>query len=685
MKLHPTAKLIIFFVIFASAAICEELSATDKPDNLPSNFPSPFSLEEKASRHSLTPHLAIISDPEGKLQAREILEKIHLGHFQLESKEAVNFGLDLSVQWVAFLIENPHLKPKDIYLENTFALTDQMDLYQIHPRDIQLLSSQGDQVPISTRDVISRQPVFHLSVSPGYNLYLLRLEAENVLQLNLKVWEKELFHQRNSVELSVIGLLLGFHLVIAFYNFFLFISFREWMYLTYVSYVFANAAYQAANLGYLQLINYQLFSWETLDNRVMIFWVDIVIISAFYFSDSLLSLKKHLPYTKYLMKASIGISVTNLVINIFFSTYFAAITCLINSTFAISILITSGLILCYKRYKTAYYYTFAWGFYLIGATGNVFSLLGILPASEWNQWGQLFGGAIEVVLLSLVVASRMSRVQNQLTKYVAEQNQIEKIVKTAQFLRHRQAQPELSPSLQYTFFTQSANKVGGDWIGMVTHHQENKVYICMGDVMGHGLSPAMISMIAAGASRGAIFDSFRQDIPENQRLPNIGFAVNNALYDKCQDLNTFITMSLISLDWQTGELWVLNAGHTPVLRFGSQQKCVASAPGSLIGMFQEPNFNLKQTKLITGDTIFLYTDGLLENSDQNGKHIRMKEISQILESDLCIESKQNDILLLMNQRWQQHPIEDDITFFILQWLDDAPEEHSSEDILRPGA
>lgn len=640
------------------------------------SFPAAIQLVDKADGISIGKNLALVSDSSMNLSPKEIYKLLQQGEFSTQNQAAINYGMPHAAEWAAFFIYNPFPEKRLILLESIFTHTDQVDLYKLSGDEFVLLSSQGDQLPISQRDVISRQPVFALELSPGLHFFLLRQQAENSIQLYLKIWDVELFHQRNALELTAIGLLLGFHLVIAFYNFFLFISFRDRVYLYYVVYVFGNVIYQSCILGFMQYICFHVFGWETIDNRVMISAVDVVIISALLFSSTFLSLRSSLPQAMLWMRICGLISIANLVINIFISTYLGAFICLINSSLAIGILFTSGLVLCMKRYKGAYFFTLAWSFYLTGATGHVFSLMGVFPANELNHWMQLCGGAVEVVLLSLAVGQRMSMIQNRLTKMMTEQKQIEKIVKTAQFLQNISPEDAPSENIEFTYFTQAAENVGGDWLGMITFKQESKVYLCIGDVMGHGLSPALISVIAAGAVRGAVYASPRRPADERERLLAITHAINRALYDKCQEYNCFITFLLLSLDWQTGEVSTINAGHTALLRFGKGKVQKSSYAGSLLGMFQEPQFQPMSFRLEAGECLFLYTDGLIENIGSDGKPIRIREVLRILQEHDEIELAKRTLLDLTESRWGHNPPDDDTTMILLKWQGPSgPKKH----------
>ncbi|HYX31982.1 MAG TPA: SpoIIE family protein phosphatase [Oligoflexus sp.] len=625
-----------------------------------------FILGEKTKGESLTPFLAILYGVPSEWGPDTVQEHFQKGAYYRETGESVNFGLDFSTKWVHFQLTNPFPGDRSILIENNTTIIDHMELFQNQGDRFVSLSVQGDQEPISQRAVLSRQPVFRLTVPPGTHNYLIRMDAKNVVQLGLKIWDEHVFHQKNTTELMTISLLLGFHIVIALYNFFLYVSVRDRMYLIYVAYVLSNVAYQSSSMGIMQYVNHILFGWETLNNWVMIASVDAVIITALIFSHFLLSLNDQLPMMSRAMKACGLISCLNLLINFTISVQTAAVFCLFNSVLAVTLLMCAGLYLCWKRYKPAYFFTLAWSFYLTGASGNIFSLIGLIPAFEISNWIQLYGGSIEIVLLSLAVGGRMSHIQTKLTRVLTEQKQIEEVVRSAQFLRRRELETGLPDFLNYTYYSQAAKNVSGDWVGMVICPEAKRLYIYLGDVMGHGLSPALMSVIAAGATRGAIHNSLDRSLGEPDRVLHIVRSINDALFDRCHEADCFMSLALVSLNWETGEACHVNAGHTPLLKVTHDEVQSFIQPGSLIGMFKDPIFRAQTLTLNPGESIFLYTDGLTENTSPKGRPLRMRAIHKALLAGDTLESSESTLIQLMNRHWTEQPLADDTTFFILR-------------------
>jgi len=68
----------------------------------------------------------------------------------------------------------------------------------------------------------------------------------------------------------------------------------------------------------------------------------------------------------------------------------------------------------------------------------------------------------------------------------------------------------------------------------------------------------------------------------------------------------------------TGEVEIHNAGHCPAIVVGRGGVFCIEPTGLPLGMFLETEFSATPVQLEAGDTLFLYTDGLSEASNESG-------------------------------------------------------------------
>lgn len=76
----------------------------------------------------------------------------------------------------------------------------------------------------------------------------------------------------------------------------------------------------------------------------------------------------------------------------------------------------------------------------------------------------------------------------------------------------------------------------------------------------------------------------------------------------------FATLLYIELDAKTGRLTISNAGHLPpiVKQAGGPVRTLSTAGGSPLGILAGMKFGQETVQLGRGDTIILYTDGIIE-------------------------------------------------------------------------
>lgn len=75
-----------------------------------------------------------------------------------------------------------------------------------------------------------------------------------------------------------------------------------------------------------------------------------------------------------------------------------------------------------------------------------------------------------------------------------------------------------------------------------------------------------------------------------------------------------------------GDVEVCNAGHPPPLVLGPGRQSRLEAKALPIGMFCEGRFSTETVRLAPGDTLFLYTDGLIEAEDATGADFGVERV-----------------------------------------------------------
>jgi sigma-B regulation protein RsbU (phosphoserine phosphatase) len=172
-----------------------------------------------------------------------------------------------------------------------------------------------------------------------------------------------------------------------------------------------------------------------------------------------------------------------------------------------------------------------------------------------------------------------------------------------------------------------AREVGGDLYDYFI--RDEKLFFCIGDVSGKGV-PAAIHMAGTHA--------WFRAVSNHQRNPaRIMQAINETLCER-NESNMFITLFIGVLDLPTGHLCYCNAGHdAPIIidngQFtmdNSQLSIINCNPNLPVGVFDNVKYEMQETTLASGATIFLYTDGLTEAMNMEHKQFGIDRVMSLL-------------------------------------------------------
>ncbi|RDH80183.1 GAF domain-containing protein [Mycolicibacterium moriokaense] len=146
--------------------------------------------------------------------------------------------------------------------------------------------------------------------------------------------------------------------------------------------------------------------------------------------------------------------------------------------------------------------------------------------------------------------------------------------------------------------------LGGDWYDVMALPKQ-RTYLAVGDVVGHGL-PAVEDMAQLRSAGRAMA---LQGLPPARLLAELNTFTAHASHGR------FATMAVAVFDPQSGALSYGVAGHPPpLLRRSSDGRVVrlVDGHGPVLGPIRDASYTQGHVQLEPGDTLVLYTDGLVE-------------------------------------------------------------------------
>ncbi len=185
--------------------------------------------------------------------------------------------------------------------------------------------------------------------------------------------------------------------------------------------------------------------------------------------------------------------------------------------------------------------------------------------------------------------------------------------------------PEI-PGLDLVHRIEFLNEMGGDYYDYIPF-PDGRLGIVCGDVMGKGLAAALIMAMArsllhtaietnksAGAILAEVNDGLTRDL-ESQRLPY------------------FLTMTLAVYDPRDRVITLAGGGHNPVFIVGSGGLREIPSRGAALGVRTGLTFEEDVLRAEPGELFALYTDGLTEARDRDGKLYGMGRLKSALAAN----------------------------------------------------
>jgi serine phosphatase RsbU (regulator of sigma subunit) len=167
---------------------------------------------------------------------------------------------------------------------------------------------------------------------------------------------------------------------------------------------------------------------------------------------------------------------------------------------------------------------------------------------------------------------------------------------------------------QFATHYQSAWQVGGDFYDFIKLANDgHQLGLVIADVTGKGVPAALVMAMA----RTLIRAEARKEVSAAAVMQRVNRSILN---DNWAPL--FLSALYAILDVNSGRLLYSSAGHNPPLCLRCTPGLVVEAllaPGFLLGAFRGMSFTEEETVLEPGDTLVLYTDGVTEARDADGR------------------------------------------------------------------
>ncbi len=206
--------------------------------------------------------------------------------------------------------------------------------------------------------------------------------------------------------------------------------------------------------------------------------------------------------------------------------------------------------------------------------------------------------------------------------------------------------------------TQPVRHVGGDFYDVVRISETQSV-LCIADVSGKGMPAALLMSSLQAALKPLMWDT--------QSPREVCRRLNRILCD-IAPVGKFVSFFYAVLNSKDDRLTYCNAGHNPpILVRSGGAACELNAAGAVLGQFPDWVYEQSDVQLRAGDTLILFTDGLVETCDRDEDPFGEERLTRIA-LDNC-EAGAEELKNLLIQSASEHcggRFQDDASMIVLR-------------------
>ena len=209
---------------------------------------------------------------------------------------------------------------------------------------------------------------------------------------------------------------------------------------------------------------------------------------------------------------------------------------------------------------------------------------------------------------------------------------MEEELRTAYTIQSRLLPAELPSVDGYLFAARNkpCRTVSGDYYDVMVR-PSGRIYFVIADVSGKGITAALVM-----ASLATAFDIFSRTDPTPAELVR---RINETLAPRTAPTK-FATLFAGVLDPATGVVDYANAGHVPPLVVSKDGARPLTITDMVVGLFPAAKYRDQQVRLLRGDSLVLFTDGVTEAENAEEEQLGLAAVTRLLEETQSAQAPQ---------------------------------------------
>ncbi|MCB5185139.1 sensor domain-containing diguanylate cyclase [Methylobacillus gramineus] len=405
----------------------------------------PAALRLDVATHSVSaaPFLQYIEDAQHQLTIATLpalTDQSRRWQPAMNESSSVNFGYSPSTYWFALTVDVTPDAPAKWLLEIAFASLDQAQVYVPQTDGQYSMQLAGDIYPFEARHYAHRNLLFPMSLSPGQHTIYIKVRSQGSVTVPVSLWQVEAKHNDDQYTYSLLSLYYGALLALFFYNFLIYLSTRESVFLFYVAFVGSMIIAQASLNGFGNQFLWP--NWPAWGNVALPCGMAATGFFGAFFSRHFLNTRAKFPRLDRVILAFAVLFLLIFCSPILLPYHVSAISVSIAGIF-FSLFITLVAIGSYlDKNPGAFYFLLAWGAVLAGVVILGLRNLGWVETNAFTIYSMQIGSAIEMLMLSFALADRINimrkeKEQAQRDTLNAKQDLVDTLIKSEQELEER--------------------------------------------------------------------------------------------------------------------------------------------------------------------------------------------------------------------------------------------------------
>jgi serine phosphatase RsbU (regulator of sigma subunit)/anti-sigma regulatory factor (Ser/Thr protein kinase) len=291
--------------------------------------------------------------------------------------------------------------------------------------------------------------------------------------------------------------------------------------------------------------------------------------------------------------------------------------------------------------------------------GELIGLLNLGPRLSEQEYSSDDKRLLNTLATQAAPALRVAQLARQQQQEARERERMEQELRVARVIQQTLL-PKQIPDLQGWHLAahwQPARAVSGDFYDFF-EYPDGKLGVVTGDVTDKGVPAALVMATTRSILRSA-----------SERLESPRQVLSRANEVLCTDIphNMFVTCLFILVDLQTGEMIFANAGHNLPYKRTDSGVDELRATGMPLGLLPGMEYEEKRAMLMPGESVLLFSDGLIEAHNPQGEMFGFPRLHQVMEHNpggsSLIPLLLDELATFTGLGWEQ---EDDVTFVTLE-------------------